>query len=154
MVPGSCTSPCRWSAGRCRLLHWLDTAAASLSCPSSLSCSNYAVILKLQVTPKLRSVVQADPGAAGSPERAARDAMLREALQRRAAIDGAGPCHFDADVFLKCQVLRVMLYAEGLPPCQLYDGGSQQRSTGDVGLSYVTSPSCVQARWRIWVLPA
>jgi hypothetical protein len=37
--------------------------------------------------------VQADPGAAGSPERAARDAMLRDALQRRAAIDGARLCH-------------------------------------------------------------
>ena len=43
--------------------------------------------------PKLHFVVQADPGAAGSPERAARGAMLRDALQRRAAIDGAGLCH-------------------------------------------------------------
>lgn len=35
-----------------------------------------------------RIFVQADPGPAGGAERAARDAMLRAALQRRRDIDG------------------------------------------------------------------
>jgi hypothetical protein len=48
-----------------------------------------------EIDPLTHCNTQADPGAAGGPDRAARDGMLRQALLRRAEIDGAGHAVLD-----------------------------------------------------------
>lgn len=102
--------------------------------------------------PQLHCIVQADPGAAGSPERAARDAMLRDALQRRAAIDGAGLCHWTVPLATCLGVA-----ADGLQRSFLPQGFSAQISSGALAASAcprMTPPPCAQARWQIWGPPA